>query len=196
MDSCRSSVGHRPTQQLPVIPQIAIDPRSVVDYIDKQLQDGELIRWRSCCPARRPATGRYGTRTLASPACQKVPLIARSRLKNDPTSLGVVTEPGRLSYSGLSGDDRKRAAVDEAKDGRFSSRAEAYRAHRDPAEGLLMLYPISAAAQPLKNSTTRIPLFTHPDKAATLVAYAVSFPVSGSNATVEYISAPPPEGTL
>ena len=178
-----------------VIPQIAIDPRSVVDYIDKQLQNGELIRWRvmlSC--AKKARDEPVWNEDLGVSGMSKVPLIARSRLKNDPTSLGVVTEPDD-ELLGLSDDD-KRAAVDEAKDGRFSSRAEAYRAHRDPAEGLLMLYPISAAAQPLKNSTTRIPLFTHPDKAATLVAYAVSFPVSGSNATVEYISAPPPEGTL
>ena len=59
-----------------------------------------------------------------------------------------------------------------------------------------MLYPISAAAEQLKNSTTRIRLFPEPDKAATLIAYAVSFPFSESKATVEYISAPPPLGTL
>ena len=39
-----------------VIPQTAIDPRSVVDYIDKQLQNSELIRWRvllSCAKTTR-----------------------------------------------------------------------------------------------------------------------------------------------
>ena len=178
-----------------VIPQIAIDPRSVVDYIDKQLQNGELIRWRvmlSC--AKKASDEPVWNEDLGVSGMSRVSLIARSRLMNDPTSLGVVTDPDD-ELLGLSDADRQ-AAVDDAKNGKYGSRAEAYRAHRDPAEGLLMLYPISAAAQPLKNSTTRIPLFAHPDKAATLVAYAVSFPVSGSDATVEYISAPPPKGTL
>jgi hypothetical protein len=178
-----------------VIPQTAIDPRSVVDYIDKQLQNGELIRWRvllSC--AKKPRDEPIWNEDLSVTGMASVPLIARSRLKNDPTSLGVVTEPDD-ELLGLTDDD-ERIATDEAKDGKYSSRAEAYRAHRDPAEGLLMLYPISAAAQQLKNSTTRIPLFADPEKAATLIAYAVSFPFSSSDATVEYVSAPPPMGTL
>jgi hypothetical protein len=178
-----------------VIPQTAIDPRSVVDYIHKQLQNGELTRWRvmlSCAKKNRDEA--IWNEDLDVMGMPSVPLIARSRLKNDPTSLGVVTEPDD-ELLGLTDDD-VRAATNDAKDGKYSSRAEAYRAHRDPSEGLLMLYPISAAAQQLKNSTTRIPLFADPEKAATVLAYAVSFPFSRSDATVEYISAPPPKGTL
>lgn len=178
-----------------VIPQTAIDPPSVVDYIDKQMQNGELTRWRvllSC--ARKTRNESIWNEDLGVVGMANVPLIARSRLKNDPTSLGVVTEPDD-ELQGLTDDDL-RMANDDARDGKYSSRAEAYRAYRAPTEGLLMLYPISAAAQQLKNSMTRIPLFADPDKAATLIAYAVSFPFSGSGATVEYISAPPPKGTL
>ena len=58
-----------------------------------------------------------------------------------------------------------------------------------------MIYPISAAAEPRKHSTTRIRLFPDPGNAGTLVAYAVSFPFSTSQATVEYVSAPAPAGT-
>jgi len=47
----------------------------------------------------------------------------------------------------------------------------------------------------LRNSTTRIPLFPRPEEGATLVAYAVSFPFSDSEATVEYVSAPMPTST-
>jgi len=178
-----------------VVPQTAIDPRSVVDYIAKQLQNGELSRWRvllSC--ATKPREESIWIENLGVDGMPRIPLIARSRLKNDPTSLGVVTEPDD-ELQGLNDDD-VRMATDDAKDGKYSSRAEAYRAYRDPGEGLLMLYPISAAAQQLRNSTTRIRLFADPDKAATLIAYAVSFPFSASDATVEYISAPPPKGTL
>lgn len=178
-----------------VIPQTAIDPPSVVDYIDKQLQNAELTRWRvllSC--ARKTRNESIWNEDLGVVGMANVPLIARSRLKNDPTSLGVVTEPDD-ELQGLTDDD-VRMATDDAGDGKYSSRAEAYRAYRASTEGLLMLYPISAAAQQLKNSMTRIPLFADPERAATLMAYAVSFPFSGSGATVEYISAPPPKDAL
>ena len=178
-----------------VIPQTAIDPRPVVDYIDKQLQNGELTRWRvllSC--ARDLRDEPVWSENLGVVGSPRVPLIARSRLKNDPTSLGVVTEPTD-ELLGLTADDI-RAADDDARDNKYTSRAEAYRAYRDPAEGLLMVYPISAASEEGANARNRVRLFAEPDKAATLIAYAVSFPFSRSDATVEYISAPPPMGTL
>jgi hypothetical protein len=59
-----------------------------------------------------------------------------------------------------------------------------------------MIYPISAASGILKNSTTRIRLFEDPDKAATVIAYAVSFPFSESDATVEYVAARSRQDTL
>jgi hypothetical protein len=179
-----------------VISQTAIDPRSVIDYIDKQLHNGELTRWRvllSC--ARDLRDDPVWSEDLGVTGMPRVPLIARSRLKNDPTSLGVVTEPTD-ELLGLTAEDI-RAADDDAADHKYTSRAEAYRAHRDPAEGLLMIYPISAAAEGRPGAANRIRLFAKDAKdAATLVAYAVSFPFSGSDATVEYISAPPPMGTL
>jgi hypothetical protein len=181
--------------QFRVMPQTAIDPTSVVAYIVKQRGNGELTRWRvllACSKEQRDEPLWKDDLGVANPA--EVPLIGRTRKKNDPTSLGVVTDPGD-ELLGLSPEDIK-AAQEEARDGRYESEAEAYRAHRDPAEGLLMIYPISAAAEPRKNSTTRIRLFPDPSKAATLVAYAVSFPFSTSQATVEYVSAPAPAGTL
>lgn len=179
-----------------VIPQTAIDPRSVIDYIDKQLQNSELTRWRvllSC--ARDLRAEEVWSEDLGVAGMARVPLIARSRLKNDPTSLGVVTEPTD-ELLGLTAHD-VRSADEDATDHKYSSRAEAYRAHRDPAEGLLMIYPISAAAEGRTNAANRIRLFMDDAKdAVTLMAYAVSFPFSGSDATVEYVSAPPPKGTL
>ena len=179
-----------------VVSQTAIDPRSVIDYIDKQLHNGELTRWRvllSC--ARDLRDDPVWSEDLGVTGMPRVPLIARSRLKNDPTSLGVVTEPTD-ELIGLSAEDI-RAADDDATNHKYTSRAEAYRAHRNPAEGLLMIYPISAAAEGRTGAANRIRLFAKDaTDAATLVAYAVSFPFSGSDATVEYISAPPPMGTL
>jgi hypothetical protein len=178
-----------------VVPQTAIDPRSVVDYIDKQVRNGELTRWRilvSC--ARQGREGTEWEEDLGVVGMARVPLIARSRLRNDPTSLGVITEPDDELF-GLSGVDI-RNAEDEFRDQRYASRAEAYRGQRDPKEGLLMLYPISAASEEGRNARNRMRLYEEPAKAATLVAYAVSFPFSTTDATVEYVSAPPPQGTL
>lgn len=180
--------------QFRVMPQTAIDPTSVVAYITKQRGNGELTRWRvllACSQELRDEP--LWKEDLGVFGMPEVPLIGRTRKKNDPTSLGVVTDPGD-ELLGLSAEDI-RAAQEEARDGRYESEAEAYRAHRDPNEGLLMIYPISAAAEPRKHSTTRIRLFPDPGNAGTLVAYAVSFPFSTSQATVEYVSAPAPAGT-
>lgn len=179
-----------------IIEQTAIDPRSVVDYIDTQLSNGELTRWQvllSCARELRPEL--VWSEDLCVAGLPRVPLIARSRLKNDPTSLGVVTEPTD-ELVGLP-PEAIRAAEDAAADGHYNSRAEAYRGHRDPTEGLLMIYPISAVAEGRANAANRVRLFSPgAADAKTLVAYAVSFPFSRSDATVEYISAPPPRDTL
>jgi hypothetical protein len=178
-----------------VIPQHAIDPPSVVDYIDKQTHNGELTRWRillSCAAQTRE--GDAWNEDLGVFGMRSVSLIVRSRLINDKTSLGVITDPDD-ELVGLSEADL-RAAEDDFAEGKFDSRAAAYRGHRDPAEGLLVIYPISAASEARTNSTSRVRLFADPDKAATLVAYAVSFPSSTTDATVEYVSAPRPRGTL
>jgi hypothetical protein len=180
--------------QFRVIPQTSIDPTSVVAYISEQRGNGELTRWRvllAC--SKEPRGERLWNEDLGVVGVTEVPLIGRTRKKNDPTSLGVVTDPGD-ELLGLTPDDI-RSAEEAAQDGRYESVAEAYRAYRDPTEGLLMIYPISPAAEPLKNSTTRIRLFSDPDKAKTLIAYAVSFPFSTSDATVEYVSAPAPGTT-
>ena len=181
--------------QFRVMPQTGIDPTSVVAYISKQRGNGELTRWRvllACSKESRDEP--LWKDDLGVAGLPEISLIARTRKKNDPTSLGVVTDPDD-ELLGLSQEDVE-TAQEEARDGLHDSVAEAYRAHRDPREGLLMIYPISAAAEPRPNSTTRIPLFAEPNKAGTLVAYAVSFPFSESEATVEYVSAPAPQGTL
>ncbi|MGJ6125546.1 Z1 domain-containing protein [Mycolicibacterium sp. Y3] len=179
-----------------VMNQFAIDPPSVVEYIDNQLHHGELMRWRvllSSAIRQRDEAG--WTEDLGVYGMPRVPLISRSRLANDPTSLGVVTDPGD-ELIGLS-DQQIIDADREFEDGHYGSRAEAYRSRRDPVEGLLMLYPISAFSSPGANaSSNRVRLFADPSRAQTLIAYAVSFPFSSTDATREYVSAPRPQGTL
>ena len=178
-----------------VMPQTSIDPTSVADYISKQRENGELTQWRvllACSKEDRDEP--LWNDDLGVTSHPEIPLIGRTRKKNDPTSLGVVTDPGD-ELLGLTPQDIHNAE-EEAREGLYDSTAEAYRAQRDRTEGLLMIYPISAASRPQKNSNTRIPLFAEPGKATTLIAYAVSFPLSKSDATVEYVSAPPVKGIL
>ena len=176
-----------------LMPQTAIDPRSVVDYIKAQMSNGELTRWTVLVSrAVRPPKETDGwVADLGISGEEATSLIARTRLAKDPTSLGVVTDPGD-ELVGLSAAD-VRQAEEDMLDARFRSRAEALRAQRPPEEGLLLIYPISVRSQPLTNSKSRIPLFDkHLPEAPALVAYALSFPHSRSQATVEYVAAPPP----
>ena len=117
-----------------------------------------------------------------------VGLISRSRLKSDPTSLGVITDPGDELY-GLTpadiADAEEQAALRE-----FPTRGKAYRSKRSPQEGLLILYPISANSAPGRRAANRIHLFADGADRCTVLGYAVSFPFSNSPATVTYIQGP------
>lgn len=178
-----------------VIDQFAIHPPSVIEYIDKQIANGELTRWRilvSCASVSRQGAG--WTEDLGIQGMPIVPLIARSRLANDPTSLGVVTDP-EAELLGLS-EEAKTAAEDAFAEGLFPSRATAYRSRRSASEGLLVIYPISPRSGPGRNASNRVALFTNPEGLPTLVAYSLSFPASKTSATVEYYSAPRPRDTL
>jgi hypothetical protein len=179
-----------------VIDQFAIHPPSVLEYIDKQILHLELTQWRVLvsCPTRaRPGEG--WSDDLGIAGLPTIPLIARSRLANDPTSLGVVTEPD-AELLGLS-EEAKQEAEEAFADRLFPSRAAAYRSKRSPSEGLLVIYPISPRSGPGQNaSANRKSLFPEPDGLPTLVAYSVSFPASRTPAAVEYFSAPRSVETL
>lgn len=168
------------------------DDVTLIDYIQAQRQNGELVRWRvllAC--AKNPTDEPLWSEDLGVDGRDRIPLITRTRMKNDPTSMGVVTDPGD-ELTGLS-EGARAAAEEEYLDGRHPSRAMAQRSQRDPAEGLLMIYPISPASRPDSRRTrNRDPLFEHPEQAPTIVQYAISFPISQSDATVEYVSAPQP----
>lgn len=172
-----------------VMTQTAIAPDTVRSYIQAQVQLGELLRWRVlvCCSASGRSTT-LGREDLRIAGYDTVPLINRSRLAKDPTSLGVITDPGDELY-GLSEEDISDAEL-KASSGDFPTRGKAYRSKRSPEEGLLLIYPISGLSVPGANAKNRIPLFAEPEEPRTVVGYAVSFPFSKSPATVTYIRGP------
>jgi hypothetical protein len=171
-----------------VIPQQSIDPATVREYIREQTTHGELVRWSVvvCCAAREDAL--LGVENLGVSGLPAIPLINRSRLGKDPTSLGVITSPDDelhgLSPGEISDADERFA------DHEFPTRGKAYRSKRLPQEGLLLIYPISGNSVPGRNSRNRVALFEPGQGRRTVVGYALSFPFSESDATVTYVQGP------
>jgi len=172
-----------------VMTQTSIHPPTVRDYIHEQSRLNELVRWRVLVHGQARPTEALGREDLGITGVGPIGLISRSRLKSDPTSLGVITDPGDELY-GLSDEDIKDAE-EQAALGEYPTRGKAYRSKRSPEEGLLILYPISGNSVPTSSrAVNRIPLFREREERCTVLGYAVSFPYSDSPATVTYIQGP------
>jgi hypothetical protein len=171
-----------------VMDQASISPPTVSAYINEQLRQRELIRWRvRVCGASR-ATDSLGFEDLGITGTGPIALINRSRLAKDPTSLGVITDPSDELY-GLSEDDVRDA------DARFAAReyptrGKAYRSKRSSEEGLLLIYPISGNSVAGRNAKNRVALFGDNEEKRTVLGYALSFPTSDSPAIVTYVQGP------
>ena len=166
------------------------DVASLVDYIQAQAKTGELVRWRVLLACASGGSSEpLWSEDLRVAGRGRVPLISRTRMKQDPTSMGVVTDPGD-EHMGLS-QEALSAAQEQYREFPGVALSVRQREQRDPAEGLLMIYPISPAAEPdTRRAKNRMRLFEKPEQVPTVVQYAVSFPFSKSDATVEYVSAP------
>jgi hypothetical protein len=172
-----------------VMMQTSIHPPTVRDYVHEQARLGELIRWQVLVHGLAQPTEALGREDLGIVGVGPIGLISRSRLKSDPTSLGVITDPGDELY-GLA-DEEIKDAEDRAARREFPTRGKAYRSKRSPQEGLLILYPISGNSRPSNNrAVNRIPLFDDSAERCTVLGYAVSFPFSSSPATVTYVQGP------
>lgn len=169
-----------------------IDPPSISQYIQAQVEQSELTCWRVLvCSARNPQA-RLGTEDLGVSGAPRIPLLARSRKLIPNTSCGVITDKDDETH-GLS-DAQKEQAEQEWNDRQYPTRAHAFRAQRSPEEGLLLIYPISRYSKPRGVQSGRVrrrqPLFDDPESGVTVVGYAVSFPFSESTAAVTYVAGP------
>lgn len=169
-----------------------IDPTSISRYIHLQVEHGELVRWRVLVCSAKTARDRLGTEDLGIVDTAEVPLLERSRMFVPSTSCGVITDKDDETH-GLT-VDQIEYAEQEWKDRLHPSRAHAFRAQRNPEEGLLLIYPISKYSRPRPVKAGKVqrrqPLFSDPDRGVTVVGYALSFPRSDSAATVEYVEGP------
>ena len=185
--------------------QVANEPADLMFLDDSQAIERQIVKLsfefaKADALLETSTASSHGRPPSSNPPPADLAHFIELKNRNDQLSQQAIEEIKSLDkrVNKAKGANRRKlkAAEEDALENKYSSKAEAYRAYRDPAEGLLMIYPISAASDILKNSTTRIRLFEDPDKAATVIAYAVSFPFSESDATVEYVAAPSRQGTL
>jgi hypothetical protein len=160
--------------------------RLLIGFLRRQADQGELVRWVVGLMGQR-AADELGTLDLGVPTVPEINLIERTRLP-DARSLGVITSPAHLGL-GLSDAQRERARTDAG-----APSGKRLREVRDPAEGLLLIYPISRLSgwrgdrEVAKNE--RQPIYPDPDRAAEMadiVGIAIAMPPSGTAATVEYV---------
>jgi hypothetical protein len=162
---------------------LAANPASIAEYISAQLKQGELTRWTVAVGAgqaleRLPVSGTGGL-----PLIQRIPVDGRSPMSEREYEVGVLVSPAHEAL-GLPPEDVKAAFAETEEDFRQLGRetgpkrasGENLRKHRDPAEGLLLVYPIDPAISKVEVETPDVPF----------VGYAVSFPRSPTAKKVQY----------
>jgi hypothetical protein len=178
------------------------DADTAADYIEAQVNEGELEQWTVAVRTQMRAAEGLPPFPLRAPTLREVNAISRTRLKSDLTSIGVLTQPA-VRDTPLRGDEEiglSPAAADAARAalaaGDHESLREALIAQRERGDGLLIVYPISRKSRPRPGSDDRLDLFDDadaPDKAVDVAGVAIVFPRSDSTATVEYVAGSAPE---
>jgi hypothetical protein len=146
-------------------------------YITHQNEQGELVTWTVAVRGRDKKQRVLGD-TLDLGTERAVNMISRTRLISDADSIGVLTTPGDESV-GLNAD--QLAQVAERQRELNIGENPAARLVRSPANGLLLLYPISrSSGSESEHERTRRRLFDDPEGplSRNLVGIAVSFPKS------------------
>lgn len=153
-------------------------------YLERQIDQDELIKWTICVKGRQRLDKKLGEARW-NVAGGRIAQISRTRLKSDPTSLGVVTEPGD-EEAGLPEELLEKAREIAAE--KDLARNPAARLVRPSAEGLLLLYPIGRESghDLAADSQSRRRLFDDPNDATArdLIAFALSFPASPRAPTI------------
>lgn len=169
-----------------------LDGRMIRDYIRRQAAVGELGRWWVCVVGQAKAT-RLGDADLGVKRLQAIHTISRAQLRAEPGSIGVLVNPASMTGEPGSGDEEVGLSREQQLHARTRvtsdfTLGDALRETRSPAEGLLLVYPISQYSVPRQGSSARMPLFEDPDRDGRIViGVALVFPASKSDATLEYI---------
>ena len=151
------------------------------NYIRGQAEKDQLLRWVVAVAGRTAEEPRLGGPIdLGIVGAQPVFPIERRRIEGQHNLKAIVSAPDEAM-----GLDRALIA------GKQGAPGCAFRALRDSAEGLLLIYPISRrsghGARPVRK---REPLFAHPEEGVDVIGVGISFPRSIAEAAVEYIVQP------
>lgn len=162
-----------------------MSPELLAAYVERQMEQGELVRWTVAVCGRQQADPRLGSINWGVHGGVINP-VSRTRLvQGDSNSLGIITDP-RDELVGLS--ETQRAEVRRIADESVPKMAEnpASRRVRSPQEGLILFYPISRHSAPATESRTRRRLYDDPEAPAArdLVGLALSFPHTANAATI------------
>lgn len=173
------------------------DAPAAAEYIRRQAEEyDELLRWTVAVVELEKEDPNLRTIDLAAADARPFNAISRTRKKADRSSIGVLTNPARKAGPIRQGDEEiglseeqilfaRQAVADEE----FEKIRQALLAQRDPAEGLLVVYPISRRSRPKPGSVDRVDLFEDPDREGQdVIGIALGFPPSESGATVEYVT--------
>ena len=155
----------------------------ICNYIERQRELGELTNWTISIRGRESEDTALGRIDLGSPG-GPINLLARTRLKSDGDSLGVITTPGD-EEEGLSTEQMERARLRQQEQDMGVNPAA--RRERPATDGLLLLYPIShLSGYALQPGASRRRLFDDPSAsyAQDIIGLAISFPYSSQAQTI------------
>jgi hypothetical protein len=134
--------------------------------------------------------GEWGTADGFTPT---IHTISRAQLRDYPGSIGTLVNPATRAGEPGTGDEevgltREQQVQSRSRVSPDLPLGEALHSERNPAEGLLLIYPVSKRARPRGDSGARIPLFENPERdGRTVIGVALVFPTSRSDATIEYV---------
>jgi Z1 domain len=179
-----------------VLDRSTFDADTAADYVVAQLRRDELQDW-TIAIRTQGLVHRLGTVGLGG---TEYPTISRTRLSDDHTSVGVLSQPADPDHL-FRGDEEiglPESALLEARNQlaaeEHASLRNALIAQRNPDQATLIVYPISPFSVPRSGSEKRVALFVVPAGKPVVIGVAIIFPLSESAATVEYISGSSPGG--
>jgi hypothetical protein len=147
----------------------------IIKYIRFQNDRSELDKWTVILRGRDTLDATLGSLNFYPD--RPVPMVSRSRLRNDQDSLGVITSPGDETLD--LDEDEMRRLKQYREDHSSIGINPAARVVRDRRKGLLLIYPVSKhSGYEINGKTNRISLFDNPNKpdADHVICFALSFP--------------------
>ena len=174
----------------------SFDADAVRRYIRTQAEHhDELVRWQVAISTPKHPNPKLDKVDLNVSGFGPVDAISRTRLKKDPTSIGVLTSPAGKTGPLWQGDEeigltkeQIMAARQQLTEDEFESIRDALLAQRPTSDGLLVAYPISRKSEKRPNSTARLDLFDDQASGQDVIGLAFAFPPSDSAASIEYVA--------